>query len=36
MPFIRVDGELMDYARWEDVVKPLWKEKMCKQWKKQH
>ena len=30
MPFIKVDGKLYPYGYYEDVVKPLWKEKMRK------
>jgi len=26
--FIKVDGKVYDYAEWEDIIKPLWKEKM--------
>jgi len=31
MPFIRVDGVVVDYAVFEDRVKPLWKELMKKE-----
>jgi len=31
MPVIRCpDGKLRDYAEYEDIIKPLWKEKMRK------
>jgi len=31
MPFIRVNGMVIDYAVFEDRVKPLWKEQMKKE-----
>jgi len=31
MPFIKVGGVVLDYAVFEDEVKPLWKEQMRKE-----
>jgi len=34
MPVVRCpDGVLRDYAEYEDVIKPLWKEQMRKEGK---
>jgi len=29
--FIKIDGKVIEYAKWEDEIKPLLKEKMRKE-----